>query len=446
LAENGVVFENAYCNCPLCAPARASLLTGRYVSEINCFDNASEFSSEWPTLGHVLAARGYESVIIGKMHLVGHDQLHGFLRRIALETDYTRGYDPAVYGMAYSWEQPPRANPVGADWMGPSYVKRPEWDNYPQHYAWDEKIHAAALAYLAAKEPAGAPFFCCVSYHAPHNPFWIPEQYRAPFRGRPLALPAIPKGVETCHGPMDAWLNEFHHLDEVKDQLMTEENLRWLYETFYGIVSDLDRRIGELLDLLKKKGWTENTAVLFVSDHGDMLAHRGMVQKRYFYERSARVPLIGSFPGRWSQGARISNPVSLVDLLPTLAELTGAPLPDDLPGTSLLPSLQTGCPAPEKTVFCEYHGEGVHAPCFMARRRNLKYIYVHGHEERLYDVAKDGDEFVNLIGDPSHSEVVARLKRELLERFDPELITAAALRSQRNRRFVRECTAKCSKA
>ena len=77
LAARGVVFENAYCNTPLCAPSRASLVTGRYASELGCFDNASAFASEWPTLGHALGAVGYETAIIGKMHFVGHDQHHG---------------------------------------------------------------------------------------------------------------------------------------------------------------------------------------------------------------------------------------------------------------------------------------------------------------------------------------------------------------------------------
>lgn len=440
LASKGVVFENAYCNSPLCVPSRGSILTGRYASELNCFDNASEFSSEWPTIGHVLRDRGYETNIIGKMHFVGHDQWHGFDHRIALETDYSKGYDPSYYHLAYDWKQPSGGNPAGDGWMAPNYVKMKEWDNFTHHYERDEKIHQAALTHLSEKNPSSDPFFSCVSYHAPHNPFWIPEKYRAPFRDRELPLPSIPDGVDTCHGPMDQWLNDFHYLDEISDRLMTKENLRWLYETFYGIVYDLDRKIGELLNLLKKNGLSENTAIVFASDHGDMMGHRGMVQKRYFYERSVRVPLICSFPGRWAQGARIATPVSLIDLFPTLADLTGAQLPSDLPGTSLLPSLESRDEPAERTLFCEYHGEGVHAPCLMALHRKMKYIYVHEHEERLYDVANDPDELVNLIGDPSYTEVVKRLKHELLEQFDPEKIEEAALRSQRNRRFIHGCT------
>ena len=296
LTRQGVVFENAYCNSPLCAPSRASLVTGRYVSQLGCFDNASEFSSEIPTIAHALGAASYETVIIGKMHFVGHDQWHGFDRRIAHETDYTRGYDPDYYKLAYDWKQPSSGNPVGRDWMSPSYVRSAKWENYRHHYDRDEQIHHAALDYLAQKNSASSPFFCCVSYHAPHNPFWIPERFRAPFTHLQLSFLNMPENIETCHGIMDKWLNDFHYLDEMRDRLLAPANLNWLYQTFYGMIYNLDQRVGGLVSLLEKQGLRETTAVVFASDHGDMMGHRGMIQKRYFYERSARVPLIFSFP------------------------------------------------------------------------------------------------------------------------------------------------------
>ena len=441
LAAAGVTFENAYCNSPLCTPSRASLTTGRYVSEIGAFDNGSAFSSEWPTLAHSLGAKGYETVIIGKMHFIGHDQTHGFDRRIALSTDYSRGYDPDEYKLGYNWDQPSAGNPWGKDWMGPSYVKQPMWDHYPSHYDRDEIIHREAVDYLSSKNSGCAPFFCCVSYHAPHNPFWIPDHLREPFRDKPLPLPQIPAGVETRHGPMDRWLDDFHYEPEVRDRLMDPENLRWLYETYYGIVYDFDRRIGEVLSLLHKKGLDKDTAIIFASDHGDMLANRGMVQKRCFYEWASRVALLFSFPGKWKEGFRAATPVSLIDLYPTLAELAEAPCPEDLPGTSLLSSAIDGTEPEDKPVFCEYHGEGVHAPCFMARKDRFKYIYVHGHEERLYDVVEDSNEYKNLIGETKFLPVIEEMKAALLGQFNPEDVARKARLSQRNRRFIYDCTA-----
>lgn len=440
LAESGVTFERTYCNSPLCAPSRASLVTGRYVSDVECFDNGAEFASGWPTMGHVLGASGFETAIIGKMHFVGHDQVHGFDRRIAIETDYTKGYDPDYYKLAYRWDQPSAGNPYGKEWMGESYVYGPRWDDYRHHYDRDELIHRSALEYLSGKGPDSSPFFCCVSYHAPHNPFWIPESMKARFRGANLPLPAIPDGTETCHGPMDSWLNDFHYVPEIRDQLLTETNLRWLYETFYGVIYDLDRRVGELLERLDSQGIRDDTAIIFTSDHGDMMGKRGMVQKRYLYEYAVRVPLIWSFPKRWQKGVRLKNTVSLVDLLPTLAAMAGSTrLPSDLPGTSLVESLANGVEPPERTVFCEYHGEGVHAPCFIAVRGRLKYLYVHGHEERLYDTEADPDEYTNIIADTRYAAEVKSMRAELLSTFDPDRIAASALRSQHNRRLVYDC-------
>lgn len=429
MAAAGVTFDDVSCSYPLCAPSRASFLTGRYASRLGCFDNGSPFGEEWPTIAHALGALGYESTIVGKMHFVGHDQHHGFDRRLALETDYSKRYEPRLFGLAYDWDQPSAGNPDGVRMMGASYVEADEWRHYPLHFDRDEAIHDAALAYLAE---ATEPFLACVSYHAPHNPFWIPSELRERFRGARLNLPATGPDPALVHGPMDAWLNDFHYVPRYRDAVVTRENLTWLYETFYGMVLDLDRRVGELLDAVASR----DTLVVFVSDHGDMMGERGMIQKRYFYEKSVRVPMIVSWPGRVAGGRRLREPVSLVDLFPTVAEATGAPVPADLDGVSLLPSLLGAGAPPARDLFAEYHGEGVHAPCFMLRRGRWKYVYVHGFEERLYDLEDDPLETRNAIGDPALDPLVGDLRASLRSAFDPDEVARRARASQRARRFV----------
>jgi choline-sulfatase len=436
LASEGVVFERTYCNSPMCAPSRASFVSGRYVGEIGAFDNANEFSSDWPTIAHSLGGLGYETAIIGKMHFTGYDQWHGFDLRLAHEADYTSRYNPANYRIAYDWAGPSAGNPAGASWMGHSYVKAPQWDHYPHHYDRDVAIHGEAMKYLDAKAKERKPFFACVSYHAPHNPFWIPAADRAPFEKMDLPLPGPQGDLETCHGPMDQWLNDFHYLPDIRDRLLTKDNLRWLYTNFYGMIADFDRRVGELLAHLERLGLAENTMIVFTSDHGDMMAHRGMIQKRTFYEYSLRVPFIWKFPGRWRAGARVTAPVSLIDLFPTLADVAGAAAPEGLPGRSLRRSIETGAEPAERTVFAEYHGEGVHAPCYAAIRRNAKYVYVHGHEERFYRPDDDGEELTNRIGEASAKATIASLRSELLKTFDPERCVEVARRSQIGRGFI----------
>lgn len=431
LAARGVVLD-ASCNAPLCTPSRASMTTGRLASRLDCFDNAGEFSAEHPTMAHAFRARGYRTAIVGKMHFVGHDQHHGFDERVALDTDYSRGHDTRLYALAYDWDTPSGGNPNSPQMMGESYLRAATPDAYRErfrrelHDDRDERIHAAALDHLA--RPTDQPSFTVVSYHAPHNPFWAPDHLVARFDGARPRL--VPQEVPPA-GVMDRWLNAFHYVPQVRDGLLDDANLRWLHATLYAMLHDLDRRVGELLAALPRP---ERTVVVFVSDHGDMLGDRGMLQKRTFYERSVRVPLVLSGPGI-AAGTTCTTPVSLVDLFPTLAGLVGAPLPDELDGVDLGPGLTGGEPPPHPVVS-EYHGEGVHAPCFMLRDGTLKYVLVHGREEHLYDLAADPGERTDLAARPEHAGSVARLRARLLDVVDPGEVDRRARSSQRRRAYV----------
>ncbi|WP_308493045.1 sulfatase-like hydrolase/transferase [Microbacterium terrisoli] len=431
LAAGGVRFD-ASCNAPLCTPSRASMMTGRLGSRLDCFDNASEFSSEHPTIAHAFRALGYATAIVGKMHFIGNDQHHGFDERIALDTDYSRGYDPQLYALAYDWDTPSAGNLNSPQMMGGSYVAEESSGAYRTRYsrelhdARDARIHEAALEYLGRDHDG--PFLAVVSYHAPHNPFWAPDDEVARFRGaRPLLRPeAAPEA-----GAMDRWLNDFHYAREVRQRFMAPENLRWMYATVYAMIAELDRRVGELIAALPRP---DATIVVFVSDHGDMLGDRGMLQKRAFYERSVRVPLVIGGPGV-VPGIRTRVPVSLVDLLPTLSALVGAPVPPELDGVDLSPALRGGA-VPRHPIVAEYHGEGVHAPCFLLRDGTHKYTLVHGYDEHLYDIGDDPGERRDLAGDPAHAALLRSLRSRLLRVVDPEAVARRARASQRRRAFI----------
>jgi choline-sulfatase len=305
------------------------------------------------------------------------------------------------------------------------------------------RIHEQAVKYLKHKDGESEPFFCCVSYHHPHNPFYAPEEVRQRFVDLDYELPEMPEDLD--YGVMERWLNDFHGVPGLREYFMKEENLRWLYETYLAMVYDVDMHAGELIRVLEEKGILEDTVIIFASDHGDMMGHRGMVQKRSFYDRSAKVPLIFSFPGNFCEGKHIVEPVSLLDLFPTLADMAGGKAPSDLPGISLHEALISGSGIPDRPVFCEYHGEGVHAPCFMVREGKYKYIYVHGYEELIYNLSKDPEEMHNHIGDPKLSHIVSRLKGRILDEFDPNDVSKNALISQRNRKYIYDCVGKAKK-
>jgi choline-sulfatase len=431
LAQNGIRFD-ASCNAPLCTPSRASMMTGMLASRMDCFDNASEFSSEHPTIAHAFRARGYRTAIIGKMHFLGHDQHHGFDERIALDTDYSTGYDPRLYALAYDWDSPSEGNPNSPQMMGESYLAADAPAAYRErfrrelHGERDDRIHREALGYL--RRAREEPFLAFVSYHAPHNPFWAPDEEVARFEH---ARPTRDARMAPDAGVMDRWLNDFHYVPAVRERLMTPENLAWLHSTLYAMIAALDTRVGELMASLPRP---DRTIVVFLSDHGDMLGDRGMLQKRTFYERSIRVPLIIAGPGI-AGGRFCAVPVSLVDLLPTLASQIEAPLPPDIDGRDLSPAL-AGRDAPVGPFVAEYHGEGVHAPCFMLRDGALKYILVSGYGHHLYDLDSDPEERVDLAAQPSHAATVEAMRTALLARVDPDGVDRRARASQRRRSYI----------
>ena len=173
---------------------------------------------------------------------------------------------------------------------------------------------------------------------------------------------------------MDRWLNEVHETDQV--DLGAPGSLYQLGRAYYGLVTYIDRKVGDLLAALEQTGQCEETIVVFTSDHGDMLAERRMVQKRCFYEWSARIPLIVHFPDGSYAGRKVTQPVSLIDLLPTLLDLAGVPVEERRPmDATSLAGLLAGSDTGERAVLSEYHVEKVKAPCFKARKGPYKYTH-----------------------------------------------------------------------
>jgi len=429
LAEEGVRFDAAYTPCPLCAPARAAMLTGKYVSRIGKHDNAAEWSSELPTIAHHLRMREYETVLAGKMHMIGPDQLHGFERR--LTTD--------VYPSDFSWTplrtDAPARNPHGAP-IGRAYVNagvRP----WTWQMSYDEEVHFRAIEYLhnrCVHKPTGRPFFLCVSYSHPHEPLHTTQELWDLYEHDRIEIPSLDEGHEPF--VVDRWLEVFHGLDEI--DIMGRGNLRKLRHAYLANCSYIDRKVGEIVEALRRTSILDNTLVVFTSDHGDMLGERGMVQKRCFYEWSARVPLVFRFPARWPTGRVVAQPVSLVDLFATFNDLAGGPEPVDVDGTSLLALLDDREARDDAEVISEYHGEGMLAPTFMLRRGNHKYVYVHGHGEQLFDLNADPSERTNLARAEESKQVADEMRRRILDIFDPEGIESRVRLSQRRRSFIRE--------
>jgi choline-sulfatase len=430
LVERGVRFDAAYTPYPLCAPARAALMAGTYASDFGCYDNAAVMPADQLTIAHYLTNAGYETVLSGKMHFVGPDQLHGFRRR--LTTD--------VYPANIDWV--PSLNPDGSFvgggharlYVAPNVGVRP-WTKF---LSYDEETHFRALDYLRERgrtRPA-EPFFLVASYHHPHDPFHVTQELWDLYEGEEIAIPEYPEGMETTYSEMDRWLNEVHETDQV--DLGDPDSLRQLRRSYYGLVSYIDQKAGELVAALEQTGQLDNTIVIFTSDHGDMLGEKGMVQKRCFYEWSARIPLIVAFPDGRYAGQKVAAPASLIDLVPTILDIAGIPAAERLPMDALsLIDLLEGDAGDERFVLSEYHVEKVRAPCFMARKGRFKYIYIHGYESQLFDLEADPGEWQNLAGDPELRDVETLLKNLILARFDPGRIAADGAASVRRREIIK---------
>lgn len=308
---------------------------------------------------------------------------------------------------------------------------------------FDEETHLHAREYLQdrASRHDQTPFFLCVSYHHPHDPFHVPRDLWDLYEDADVELPFYPEQMESMYTVLDRWLNDgFHRTD--KHHVRGRESLYAVRRAYAGLVTYIDRKVAEILQILTDTELDRETIVAFASDHGDMLGERGMVQKRCFYEWSSRIPLLIRFPDRRHRGESVSEPVSLMDLGATIVDWAGDPDYRGLPidGRSLTGLI--GGPASgaegSREVICESHGEGIVWPCFMIRRGRFKYTYIHNREAQLFDVESDPGEWRNLSGAAEYREVESDLRGRILARFDPERIQSEQVASIRARQLIRE--------
>jgi len=434
LADQGTVFESAYCNSPLCAPSRFSMMAGQLPSDIGAYDNAAEFGADRPTFAHALRNLGYATTLCGKMHFVGADQLHGFEERL------TTDIYPADYGWTPDWE----AGDARQDYFHTmlSVVEAGPCARSMQLDFDDEvAFQATRKIYDLGRSNDERPFFLLTSFTHPHDPYCIRESYWDRYRDEEIDLPAVPALSWEDQDPHSRRLYNNYDIDRYA---LTEDRIRRARRAYYGAISYLDDRIGEMLTALEESGLKDNTVVILTGDHGDMLGERGLWYKMTFFEWAARVPLVIAAPGRLPAG-RHGAPVSLLDLFPTLVELAGGnadSLPVTLPGRSLLPLLGKAGADNERFVPGEYLGESAAGPLVMLRRGRHKYVVGEGVPAQLFDLAADPLELENLAGQAAFAGVEADFAAEVTARWDFARLRAEVIASQKRRRYVFDALSK----
>lgn len=428
LAAEGVVFERAYCNSPLCAPSRASMMTGMLPSEIGAYDNAADFPASVPTFAHLLRATGYRTALIGRMHFIGPDQLHGFEQRL------TTDIYPATLDMVPDWTAPSSErlawyHDTCSVFTAGATVATVQRD-------FDDEVTFRSLRHLndLARHRGNEPFLLVASFIHPHDPYEPPVEHWERYADVEIDDPRLPAVAFENLDPHSQRLQRMSGFDR---KMPDAEQVRHARRAYYAAVSYVDDNVGRIVRRLDELGLRENTVIIVTSDHGDMLGERGLWYKMSPFEQSARVPLIVSAPDVFAPG-RVGEPVSLVDLLPTLVDL-GDGVRVETPGRSLVPLIEgVGGVVDGRggEVFIEYLAEGVDRPHITVVSHSLKFVHCPGDPDQLFDVEADPDELINLVGDENYADEIARLRDLIASRYDLDELASRVRASQRRRRIV----------
>jgi choline-sulfatase len=428
LANEGVVFENAYSTSPLCAPARATVMNGLLPSRTGVYDNAAEFPSAIPTWAHYLRREGYKTCLSGKMHFVGPDQLHG------LEERLTTDIYPADFGWTPDW----RLRQERIDWWyhNMTSVLQPGIAEISNQLEFDDDVAFQAIRkiYDHARFDADKPLALMASFTHPHDPYAARKQFWDLYRDEDIDLPKIPH--QQRHA-LDAHSQRLYDVSAMDDYVVTEADVRAARHGYYANISYVDDLVGKLIGALEATDLLDNTVVVFTSDHGDFLGERGLWYKMSYLEPSAHVPMLIWSPKLYKP-RRVKEPVSLADILPTLADIgagKAADLARSVDGRSLVPLLQGAPEKDDATAWGEYLAEGAIAPLYMLRRGPWKFIHSPVDPDQLFNLVDDPEEANNLAA--SHPLAV-RLLAEVQAKFDIPAIHSQVLESQKARLMLFE--------
>ncbi len=419
LAASGVLFENTYCNSPICVPSRMSMLTGQHPHQNQVWTNDHVLDSGIPTLAHAMGAGGYRPVLIGRMHAIGPDQFHGYAER------YVGDHSPNYIGGA-AVDRGILDGTAGPD-RGSLEKSGPGQMAYQVH---DEYVTAATVDYLnrvGVARRAGQsadPFSVTVGFMLPHPPY-VARREDYELYADQMTLPRKNKSfAEEKHPYLRHWRQHTH------SEVVTEEEILRSRAAYWGLVTRFDAMIGQILDTLEANNLANNTLIVYTSDHGDMLGEHGLWWKHTFYEESVRVPLIVSWPGVIPAGQRNERVISALDVNATILDALQAPALPNSSGRSFLPLIKGKDDAPnwEDVAYSEYcvdqytpDGESYQR---MIRRDEWKLVYYQGYEPQLFNLAEDPHEQIDLAQNPNCQAIRQELTDQILADWNPDHIQA----------------------
>lgn len=410
IGGNGFHFRRAYSASPVCVPARRTLMTGTKASTHGVFMNY-DTHLDLPTLPGLLSESGYQSHLVGKLHLYPKRKLYGFDSSDWADSPAQRDTsqihdDYQAFLVENGVIGPDSGLGHGASQNG--WVARP--------YHMEERFHFTnwcadrTLRFLERRDPT-APFFLKVSFHQPHQPCTPPAYYFNKYMNMEIPEPKVGEWARVFDGPQRGL--QVRSWRTALDPIVMKQYMAG----YYGCIEHVDHQIGRILDHIPR-----NTIIIFTSDHGEMLGQHQWIRKRSGYEGSARIPFLMSFPQSFGleQGRQLNHVVELMDVMPTLLDAAGADIPNTVDGRSVLPLLRDG-----EAQWRDYiHGEcspleTLDSGMQFITDGHLKYIYYPGPgEEQLFDLDADPDEMHNLIDDPEYANAVQRQRERLINELD----------------------------
>jgi choline-sulfatase len=429
MAATSANFTDTYCSMPLCTPSRLCLLSGREVRGAGAWANNMRLDPDLTTLPETFSDAGYETCLVGKMHLGGDRQFVGFDHRPYGDLTGQTGHqdDPPTPGLGKGMEMRSRTADAGVTGMRESQLQ-------------EQNTARETIAWLREHEHRrDAPWFLTASFSRPHFPLTSPrrhfERYWDTDADEPtdrLTEPPVGFEGDTTDHPMTAGAREGFETDEIDHH--EQQRARAAY---FACIDYLDEILGDLLATLDREGFLDDTIVVYASDHGELAGEHGLWWKHTWHEAAARVPFFVQTPAHRSgdrDPAAIETPASLADLYPTLCGLTGVDYPADLDGVDLSTAVETGAEPDRGPVFCDNlmprWGEGTEFR--MIRDGDYKYVGFRDAPEILFDLSADPLEQENLApaAEGEDADALDRMRSVLAETMDFDAAEEERLRDE----------------
>lgn len=412
LARSGITFDNVYCPSPLCVPSRMSMLTGKHPFELEVWNNFHILNSGIPTFPHSMGAAGYSPVLFGRMHSIGPDQLHGYTER------WVGDHIPNFPGNTL----PDRGilGPGSASKYASLELSGKGQSGYQVH---DEEVTQKTLAYLhklgqqKREGSLDAPFSISVGFMLPHAPYVAQSKDYELYEGQvgmPLKKAPVGKNI---HPHYEEW--KAH--TGINFEIPEEQQVR-ARTAYWALVTRMDCMLGEILKALKDNQLDENTLIIYSTDHGEQAGERGLWWKQTFYDESAKVPMVMSWPGTLPENIRCDRVISALDLNATMLDaLQASPLPMSR-GRSLLPFFLENDVPWEDLAYSEFCGHEKDFVQRMVRKDEWKLIYFLGQRCQLFNMKEDPEELNDLGDDPQYKKIQKELTQLILTDWNPDWV------------------------